>query len=83
MLVRTRQTKLNAIQWNKHGDHPSVTRIPEDNLLRNPLYFGYLQRYSSIGLIVSPGDWIVEYEDGSYHRFREDEFHKTFEICTE
>jgi len=65
---------VDAVQWFKHGDHPEVTKGDlhefEDE--------GWLPEGHS-GKLVSPGDYIVTYENGRVDVYSPDSFKKKFE----
>jgi hypothetical protein len=84
MQFRTKPVIVEATQWFKHGDHPAVSLPPSDEpivamALKDHPEWGYLLRHKSIGLIVVPGDWIIEDEEEGYFRMRDNDFKEKFE----
>lgn len=84
MKFRKKPVIIDATQWLKHGDHPAVSTAPSDQpvtlmAMKDHPEWGYLLRHKSIGLIVVPGDWIIEDEEEGYFRVHDSDFKEKFE----
>jgi hypothetical protein len=63
MKLYTRPRPVEAVQWNKDGDHPELDE------------HGYCPR---INRIVYEGDWIITHEDGRIEVMTEEEKEAAF-----
>ncbi len=75
---------IDAVQWFKHGDHPSVERYGESIVDQYPAY-------EKCGLIktlednvsgmhhVVPGDWIIKGIKGEFYPCKPDIFAESYE----
>lgn len=81
-----RREVFEAVQWNAPGDHPAVDKpvwshegghlckecgLPID-------YHGTVHTFG-IRHKVCPGDWIVNLNDGEWHRVKREKFEAEFE----
>jgi hypothetical protein len=75
---------IEASQWNKHGDHPAVVRLPLTHeawrVVGTPADFlGWIDTLEG-GHIVSPGDWIITGVRGERYPCKPDIFEQTYEL---
>ncbi len=63
---------FEATQWFKHGDHPEVIESQFDDTC------GWLKESLS-NHFVTPGDYIIKYDNGEYSVFPKKEFESTFQ----
>jgi len=83
---RKKPVVVEAVQWNKDGNHPDVVEIPLSVLetikdrstaigINECRWIGTLEG----GHIVSPGDWIITGVAGEKYPCKPDIFEKTYE----
>jgi len=82
---------VDAVQWNKHGDHPAVTQITADNHFELMMLFDSFIEMDTCGGMVNvdrrsapvyPTNWIVTDERGN-HVLSNEEFVRLFEPVNE
>ena len=89
MKFRKKPVVIEATQWNKDGDHPSVVELPKkvrDTIderttaigVGNLRWIGTLEG----GHIVSSGDWIITGVQGEQYPCKPDIFAATYEAVT-
>lgn len=69
MKFRHLPTIVEAVQWNKPGDHPAVRRPAGSH----ELTYGVINTCRGI-FSVEPGDWIVEDARGEFYPVRAVDF---------
>lgn len=85
---RKKPIVIDAIQWNKDGDHPNVVSIPakvQDTIeertaavgIGDCRWIGTLEG----GHIVCPGDWIITGVHGEQYPCKPDIFAATYEAA--
>lgn len=70
MKYRSKPVIVEAVQWNKPGDHPAVCAVEHFNTSARPAAWeieGYSVRGKQGWSCVNPGDWIITEPDGSGH----------------
>lgn len=85
--MKFRKTALvEATQWFKHGDHPSVVRVPIDvqATWASRDHGEYMESLGWIGTlegghVVDPGDWIITNPSGEQYPCKPDIFARTYE----
>ena len=79
-VKRFRKTAIiEAVQFNKLGDHPAVVAAPE-----SPTGFGiYTLENTKLKYEVTPGDWIITGAAGEHYACKDDIFRKTYEEVVE
>ncbi len=94
MKYRKKPVVVDAIQWFKDGDHPSVLPILEKykgSILKLNGATGYIetwerkcsQRLVKGGHFVTPGDWIIKGIKGEFYVCKPDIFGETYEKAEE
>ena len=83
---RKRPVVIEASQWLRHGDHPSVVELPlwhpsSDNATC-PHEFGWVETLEG-GHVVSTGDWIITGVKGEHYPCKPDIFAATYEPAGE
>ena len=87
MNFRKKPVVIDAVQWNKDGDHPNVVPLPgkvSDTLEERAMgwspmkcrWIGTLEG----GHIVTPGDWIITGVQGEQYPCKPDIFAATYEL---
>ncbi len=84
MRVRERRPVVEAIQWFKPGDHPSVVGQPTPgcgcNIIGGPGFRPHIHvGRQGNGYLVDPGDWVIGSEDGGFVVLSDEEFRKNYE----
>lgn len=75
MKYRKKPVVIDAVQFNKLGDHPSVV---ED--ANSPTGFGiHTLEHTAIKHEVTPGDWIITGVKGEVYACKPDIFEQTYE----
>jgi hypothetical protein len=75
MKFRKKPVSIDAVQFNKFGDHPSVV---SDSL--SPTGFGiHTLEHTAIKHEVTPGDWIITGVKGEVYACKDDIFRATYE----
>lgn len=93
MRYKRREQIADAVQWHEHGDHTKVKRISVPYLNACPYYcpccsvqlkadwgsainsnHGFIE-----GILVCPGDWILEFADGHFEKRTDEDFKAQFE----
>lgn len=75
MKYRKKPIVIEAVQFNKLGDHPAVVRIGE-----SPTGFGiHTLEHTAIKHEVTPGDWIITGVQGEVYPCKPDIFAATYE----
>ena len=69
-----KSSKVSAVQWFKLGDHEKVQPYTQDNPK-----LGWLNTAFG-GTVVSPGDWVVDGDDGYVYTVKPDIFEKNYEL---
>lgn len=70
MLFRKKPVVIEATQWFKNGDHPSVWMDFAGN--------GFINTLEGVH-IVTPGDWIITGVKGEHYPCKPDIFEMTYE----
>lgn len=74
-LYRKKPVVIEAVQFNKAGDHPAVTEDPN-----SPTGFGiHTLEHTAIKHEVTLGDWIITGVNGEVYACKPDIFEKTYE----
>ncbi len=77
MKFRKKPVVIEAVQFNKLGDHPAVVATPE-----SPAGFGInTLEHTSIKHEVTPGDWIITGVKGEVYACKPDIFAATYEAA--
>lgn len=75
MKFRKKPVVIEATQFNKEGDHPSVVADPA-----SPTGFGiHTLEHTAIKHEVTPGDWIITGVQGEVYACKPDIFEQTYE----
>jgi hypothetical protein len=91
MKFRKKPVVIEATQWFKKGDHPSVTELPYELAVKASVAndhaiftveYGWCPTLEG-GHIVSPGDWIITGIKGEHYPCKPDIFEETYEIVDE
>ncbi len=79
-MPKFRKTALiEAMQFNKLGDHPAVVAAPE-----SPTGFGmYTLENTKLKFEVTPGDWIATGAEGEHWPIKDSVFRRTYEPAEE
>jgi hypothetical protein len=72
MKFRKKPVVIEATQWFKDGDHPSVRVLPMGH--------GWIETLEG-GHIVTPGDWIITGVKGEHYPCKPDIFEMTYELA--
>jgi hypothetical protein len=80
-MYRSKQRTVEAVRWEKHGDHPAVQELPDDRGIA-PRGYGWLPAQQYGGTVVHRGDWIVT-SDAWVCRMSPAEFEAAFELVKE
>lgn len=85
MKYRKKPVIVDAVQWNKPGDHPMVLPMPKDAWwdagLKHPdeaEKYGFIWTLEG-GHLVTPGDWIITGVKGEHYPCKPDIFEATYE----
>jgi hypothetical protein len=83
---RKKPVVIEAIQWNKDGDHPNVVEVPPTvrDTIDARLVSAELVQLRWVGTlegghIVTPGDWIITGVQGEQYPCKPDIFEATYE----
>ena len=68
---RKKPVVIEAIQWFKHGDHPSVEQHANFGM-------GWIKTLEG-GHVVTPGDWIITGVAGEHYPCKPAIFYATYE----
>jgi len=75
MKYRKKPVVIEAVQFNKLGDHPSVVQTDQ-----SPTGFGInTLEHTAIKHEVTPGDWIITGVQGEVYACKPDIFEATYE----
>ncbi len=75
MKFRKKPVVIDAVQFNKLGDHPAVVADPT-----SPTGFGiHTLEHTKIKHEVTPGDWIITGVAGEVYACKDDIFRITYE----
>jgi hypothetical protein len=75
MKFRKKPVVIDAVQFNKMGDHPAV--VADEN---SPTGFGiHTLEHTTIKHEVTPGDWIITGVKGEVYACKPDIFEQTYE----
>lgn len=81
-MFRKKPVVIEATQWHKHGDHPSVEELPQSHPIWDhaimPNQFGWVKTLEG-GHVVTPGDWIITGVKGEHYPCKPDIFVATYE----
>jgi hypothetical protein len=84
-LYRKKPVVIEAIQWNKHGDHYAVVAVPparydylSGDVNYDPDSFGWISTLEG-GHLVTPGDWIIKGVKGEMYPCKPDIFTQTYD----
>lgn len=91
---RKKPVVVEAVQWNKHGDHPAVRSTSYSEVADELGTSGCSQEppcwgWEALGVIdtlegrhiVTPGDWIVRGVKGEFYPVKPDIFDATYEAA--
>lgn len=86
MKYRKKPVEIEAVQWNKHGDHPAVKTLPSSHPMWghgfiDPDNFGWVATLEG-GHVVTPGDYIIRGVKGELYPCKPDIFHETYEAVS-
>lgn len=86
---REKPVVIDAVQWYKHGDNPSVEKydnfykdLPCNKCSELWRYHGWIITLEG-GHIVCPGDWIITGVQGEKYPCKPDIFKQTYELVDE
>ena len=80
-LYRVKHQTVKATQWHKMGDHPAVSLQKSYSKHTDfPDGAPWLNTPEG-GVIVRPGDWVIELADGRFIRCREEDFQTQYEVA--
>lgn len=88
MKVRKKPVIIEAVQWNKMGDHPAVLEVEKGPYISIPetcskcgkpmKEHGFIDTLED-GHIVCPTDWIMTGVKGENYPIKDDIFRETYE----
>jgi len=74
MKYRSKPEFVDAVQWNRLGDHPEVSQSVAKSV--------YVINLSSGQTFIRPGDYILTHSDGSLSVMSKEEFERKYEKIT-
>lgn len=75
MKFRKKPVVIDAVQFNKEGDHPAVIRTDD-----SPTGYGIMTlEHTKVAHEVTPGDWIITGVKGENYACKPDIFEQTYE----
>ena len=75
MKFRKKPVVIDAVQFNRPGDHPAVVETSD-----SPTGFGiHTLEHTAIKHEVTPGDWIITGVKGEVYACKPDIFEQTYE----
>lgn len=83
MKYRKKPVVIEATQWHKHGDHPSVEPLHLSRAGGLPVgakwtQYGWVKTLEG-GHVVTPGDWIITGVQGENYPCKAEIFASTYE----